>query len=194
MDINQISGAVLAGGFSSRMGQNKAELLLNGERLIERQVKKLKSLGIEDLILSGYNGKLEGARTIPDVYPHRGPLSGVHACLLQANKKACLFVSVDVPLVPEQTLLTLCRAHENGATVLCHGEKTEPLIAVYDCCLASEAEKLLLTGKPAMMRFLEAIPHKEVLFEGDERLLANCNTPEEFVSVEEILSFKSINN
>ena len=180
MDQHAVSAAILAGGFSSRMGQDKAELVLDGIRLIERQCNKLKALGIDDIMLSGYCGSLEGARTIPDIYPHRGPLSGVHACLCRAQKPACLVISVDVPLIPCQTLAELIHAHEGGATVLYHGERPEPLLAVYDCSLAEAAETVLHSEKSSMMRFLSLVSVKKFPYSGQEALLMNCNTPEDF--------------
>ena len=181
MKAEDCSALVLAGGFSSRMGRDKAELVLGGETLIERQTAKLKRLGIADIMLSGYHKELEGTRLVPDLIPHKGPLSGIHACLLAAEHRACLAVSVDVPLLPEKLLEELIEAHEGGITIACHGEgKLEPLMAVYDCSLAAAAEEILHSEKTAMMKLLKHAEVKQVRYEGDEDLLANCNTPEEF--------------
>lgn len=180
MDINSVSGVVLAGGFSSRMGRDKAGLELNGKKLIEIQVEKLRELGIGDIMLSGYNGELPGTRTVPDIYPHLGPLSGIHACLDAAKGTACLFISVDVPLIPAETLEALIAAHTGGVTVLTHSGKTEPLMAVYDKNLCVRAEETLRTGRTAMMRFLESCNVTTLEFTGDPGQLSNCNTPEEF--------------
>jgi len=180
MEINSVSAAVLAGGFSSRMGRDKAGLELNGKKLIEIQVEKLRELGIGDIMLSGYSGELPGTRTVPDVYSHLGPLSGVHACLDAAKCTACLFISVDVPLILAETLEALVAAHNGGVTVLTHSGKTEPLMAVYDKALCIQAEETLNSGRTAMMRFLSSCPVTEHEYSGDPGLLSNCNTPEEF--------------
>jgi len=180
MNTEQISAMILAGGFSSRMGTSKAELTLQGERLIELQVRKLKELGIRDILLSGYPGELEGTRTIPDVIPHKGPLSGIHACLQAAEQDACLAISVDVPLLPKETLKTLIQRHENGITMLVHGEKFEPLMAVYDKELYRDAEKILQTEKTAMMKLIDRAEVTRVEYTGEPILLKNCNTPEDY--------------
>ena len=192
MRPEDLSAAVLAGGFSRRMGSCKAELVLEGKTLAERQTDKLRQLGICDVMLSGYGRALPGCRNVTDVWPHRGPLSGSHACLLAAVNPACLVVSVDAPLVPPEALRKLIEAHpEEGRasiTALVHGERTEPLIAVYDCALSPMAEQLLLSEKTAIMRLLDACPVQRIPWEGDEFLLSNCNTPEEFERIRISLS------
>ena len=186
MMYNDFSAAILAGGFSSRMHHNKAELVLGGITLLERQVHKCKSLGIDDIMLSGYHGHIPGTRNISDIYPHRGPLSGIHSCMKAAAHPHCLILCVDVPLVPEYALEELLSAHKAGITVLEHQGKIEPLLGVYDSCLSNVAEEMLLTGKAAVMRLISSVSSTRVQFSGDDRLLLNCNTPQDF---EEIASF-----
>lgn len=51
------------------MGICKAELDWNGTTLIEHQVNKMRSLGIDDIIISGYPKPVEGTRFVADKYP-----------------------------------------------------------------------------------------------------------------------------
>ena len=81
MKMTDVSGVVLAGGRNKRMGANKAEMKLGDQTLLEIQVQKLKNLGIDDIMVSGYQSDLEGTRTVEDIYTGNGPLGGVHACL-----------------------------------------------------------------------------------------------------------------
>ena len=183
MKPDEVSGIILAGGYSSRMGRDKADLLLGDRRLVEIQTEKLIAVGIRDVMLSGYRESLPGTRTVPDLIPHRGPLSGLHACLKAAEHSACLLLSVDVPLIPQQTLRELISAHEGGITALCHGERTEPLMAVYDGELWRTAETVLNSEKAAIRKLLERAPVRQVFYKGDESLLTNCNTPEDYERV-----------
>ena len=176
----QLSGMVLAGGFSTRMGRDKATLMLGDRSMLEHQVQKLMHLGIQDVMLSGAGQTLPGCRTVEDIYPHRGPLSGVHACLAAARQKACLVLSVDVPLVPEEALSNLIGIHQGGITALEHNGRVEPLIAVYDCSLQREAERLLKSEKTAIMRLLDGDLLHTVSWSGPAFLLTNCNTPEDY--------------
>ena len=183
MDVRNCSGAVLAGGFSSRMGTDKAALPFGGMTLLEWQVQKLRALGIEDLMVSGSRLPIAGTRYVPDVYPHRGPLSGIHACLLAARNENVLVLGVDTPLVPISALRRLLEAHISGVTVLCSGGVVEPLIGIYPASLATEAETILRTEDTAVRRLIERAELNRLDFDGDERLLTNCNTPEEYGAI-----------
>lgn len=182
-----MSGIVLAGGASRRMGQNKAELILNGKTLLQHQVDKLRKLGIKDIMLSGaWCPALSGTRVIPDEFPGKGPLAGLHACLKAAQNPACLVLSVDVPLVPISALACLCRTHREGVTVLCHGEREEPLIAIYDRSAAAPIYVMLEQGSYAVRSLKSTVSWNRFYYLGPEELLINCNRPGEFDEVKRL--------
>ena len=183
MKAGQISAMVLAGGYSTRMGRDKAALALDGRTFLEIQVDKLRALGVDDVMVSGAGYRAAGARTVEDVYPHLGPLSGLHACLLSAAHPACLAVSVDAPLIPIEALKELIQMHTGGVTALCHGERVEPLMAVYDRALSGEAERLLHSGNTSIMQLLRNAPLTKYAYRLDEFLLTNCNTPEDYARI-----------
>lgn len=180
MKPNEISAVVLAGGYSSRMGRDKAALPFGDGTLLTHQAEKLTHLGIQEIMISGSEIEVPGTRYVPDVYPHRGPLSGIHACLSAAMHEAVLFLSVDVPLVPMESLQALISAHETGVTLLEHDGKFEPLIAVYDCTLAPICEEILQSDHTAVKNLLQRAPLQTVRYSGDPARLTNCNTPEEY--------------
>lgn len=177
------SAILLAGGYSARMGTDKAELPFGGVRLIEYQARRLRGLGIRDIVAAGYAGPVEGTRFVPDIYPHRGPLSGVHAGLCAIENPRALVLAVDTPLVPEALLRDLLREHQGGVTIAAHAGKTEPLIGVYDRALAPVCEELLRGGRTAMRKLLDRAAVRLVAYTGDTMLLANCNTPEDYRAI-----------
>ena len=177
---NHFSAAVLAGGLSSRMGRDKAALAFGGGTLLTHQAEKLKRLGTDDLMISGWREPVPDARLIPDETPHRGPLGGVQACLKAARYDAVLFLSVDVPFVPAWALRRLLDCHTGGATVLTAGEKREPLIAVYDQSVLPAVEAALASDRRSMRGLLACVPVREVPYTGEAALLLNCNTPEDY--------------
>lgn len=179
-----LSGAVLSGGASRRMGRDKASLRLGGKTLLECQVEKLRALGIRDILLSGDRcPHLPGTRVIPDVLPGRGPLGGIHACLLAARHPACLVVSVDVPLVPPSALKGLGKAYQGGVCALRHPGGEEPLIAVYESGLAEVILPLIAHGGAPVRALKERVPWSFWDYTGPGELLRNCNTPEEFAAL-----------
>ncbi len=172
-----VSGILLAGGKSSRMGSNKAELLFRGMPLAGWQVQKMRSVGISEILISGY-----GPGMIPDDIPEKGPLGGLYSCLRRASNRCCLVLPVDVPLIPEETLIALIQAHKGGITLLeCNG-KIEPLIGIYDSGLAETILPMLQSGSTAVRRLLDSVGYRTIPFTEKADLLTNCNTPEEFAS------------
>lgn len=191
MQADEFSAILLAGGRSSRMGRDKAELVLNGKSLLEWQAAKLRSLGVREILLSGEGHYCTGTRTVPDVYPGRGPLGGLHACLSAASTAHCIVLSVDVPLVPSAVLRALMERHAASgaeATVLCHGDRWEPLIGVYDSALADRTGALIRNGAPPVKALLRAVRAEVLPVEDDPAAFLNCNTPETFVQIQRILA------
>ena len=178
--VNHFSAAVLAGGKSTRMGADKAGLMFRGMTLAAYQTAKLRALGLTDLMLSGWREAIEDARYVPDELPARGPLGGIHACLGAAEHDAVLFLSVDVPLVPVETMQALLDAHTGGMTLLSIEGVPQPLIGVYDYSLRAAAEEILKSENTAARRLFEICPPRLVEYTGDPGLIRNCNTPADY--------------
>lgn len=109
-----LSMVVLAGGKSSRMGREKSDLLFEGQTFLQRQIQKGKSLGIADILVSGYQGEQCSERIVKDRYPGKGPLGGLEAAFREVKNPYCLVMTVDVPLVTVEVLRTLIRQVRRG--------------------------------------------------------------------------------
>ena len=97
---SDVSGYVLAGGKSSRMGQDKALLELAGKPLVLRAVEKLRQVCAEVSIL-GNRDELEAyAPLVRDLHEGCGPLGGIEAALAHSTKAWNLFMAVDMPFLP----------------------------------------------------------------------------------------------
>jgi molybdopterin-guanine dinucleotide biosynthesis protein A len=95
-----VSGYVLAGGKSSRMGRDKALLELAGKPLVLRAVEKLRRVCAEVSIV-GNRAELEAyAPLVRDLHEGCGPLGGIEAALLHSAKDWNLFMAVDMPFLP----------------------------------------------------------------------------------------------
>ena len=178
--VHRFSAAVLAGGKSTRIGADKAGLLFQGMTLASYQAEKFIVLGLKDLMLSGCRQDIPGTQFVPDELPAHGPLSGIHACLGAAEHDAVLFLSVDVPLVPVETLRALLDAHTGGVTLLSVDGAPQPLIGVYDRSLRATAEEILKSENTAVRRLFEMIPPRLVDYTGAPALIRNCNTPSDY--------------
>jgi len=175
------TGVILAGGRSSRMGRDKAGLLWEGRTFLRLQAEKLRSLGARELLVSGAGLSLPDARTVPDLYPDRGPLGGLHACLKGASCPRVLVLAVDLPLVSEEILRDLLALHaRSGAQVaaLADDGRLQPLAAVYDAALADAVEGLIRDGPRPVRALLETC--RTVSLPCPPGLLLNCNTQADY--------------
>ena len=97
---DDVTGVVLAGGRSRRMGFNKAEADMQGESMLMRMTDKLKEITPTILISSGTVSYPNiSLPQIPDEYPQCGPLGGIYSVLKASNTSLNLVVSCDIPLV-----------------------------------------------------------------------------------------------
>lgn len=99
-----VHGFVLAGGKSSRMGQDKALLTFCGRPMIEIAVEKLREFCAEVSIVGNREDLQVFAPVVREERLNVGPVAGVEAGLLAATQPWAMFVPVDVPLVPLELL------------------------------------------------------------------------------------------
>jgi molybdopterin-guanine dinucleotide biosynthesis protein A len=186
-----ITAGILAGGASSRMGQNKALLEFRGRPLIAHQLEILRPLFDEVLIGANEPEPYEpfGARVVPDLLDEPCSLAGVHALILQAGTPHVFVVACDLPFLNPTLIQTLLKPREGVDVVLPVTKRgPEPLHAVYSraCLPAIEAAARRniwkMTGFMKDVR-VARVPIREAdwLVEGKSPFL-NANTPQEWRS------------
>lgn len=138
-------GAVLAGGFSQRMGSDKAGLILENEPLWRRQVNVLRGLGLDRVVLVRRPDQdaPPGIECWRDSIARIGPLAGLHAALLPRAADFVAVLAVDMPGIGQgwfEWLSGTCR--EGSGAMACHDNLCEPLAAIYpaDAIAAVEAQ------------------------------------------------------
>lgn len=174
---------VLAGGKSSRMGTDKADLTIGDKTFLQIQIEKGRQLGIRDIQVSGYRGTNCDIPVTPDRFPDRGPLEGLESCLRRAKHDKCLVLSVDVPLVPVEELENLLKASIQGATILKNSGKEQPLIAVYDKGLADAMLAEIVEGKGSVFSFLNKAGYTVYESTAPESYFMNVNAPEAYADM-----------
>lgn len=133
-------GAVLVGGESRRMGIDKANLELGGERLGASAVRVLQSELDRVVVVSRRRGEHDdlGAPEIADARPGCGPLGGLHAALMHAGGAPVFVLACDLPAVGRELVAHLIGAatgrggHTLPWSVLPRqGDRRQPLCGVY---------------------------------------------------------------
>lgn len=187
-----LTGIILAGGKSSRMGRDKALLRFGDQTLLEHLAFLLGSIFEETLIVVDEKDKLEGlalgeTKVYEDLVKARGPLGGIYTGLCYSKSKASCVLTCDMPWVDEVILQKLVNFWGEDDDVLClenpQGE-LEPFPGVYSRSSRYLMRLLLERGEAAMHRFLEvAVVKPLVLKEEKIRVLTNMNTIEDYYRV-----------
>lgn len=122
-----MAGVVLAGGRSSRMGEDKALLRYKDKKLIDHMIGLLTEAGLKSTYISG---DLPDYPCISDLVRHQGPLVGVRSVLQEIRPlgfSSALFVPVDMPLLKGEVFLSL-RNHIDHCDAVCYQEHHLPVL------------------------------------------------------------------
>jgi molybdopterin-guanine dinucleotide biosynthesis protein A len=99
-------GFVLAGGHSSRMGQDKALIQFDKHPLIVHAVEILRRAGLSVSIAGARSSLAEFAPVIEDGPDgDKGPLSGICAALAAGSSQYAVFLPIDLPLLPSSLIV-----------------------------------------------------------------------------------------
>jgi molybdenum cofactor guanylyltransferase len=118
-----ITGIILAGGKSTRMGKNKSLLPLIGKTVIEGVVELMQSI-FDYVIIITNTPEEYSFIDIPmyrDIYEYKGPLAGIHSGLSHSDTDNNFIISCDIPLMNKtmikyiidyktDKLITVCKA------------------------------------------------------------------------------------
>lgn len=151
------SGAILAGGRSSRFGQDKALYVYRGKPLIAWVMDSMAGAS-ERLVIA--NRPYPGLPVYPDLYRGGDALSGLHSALAHAQEDWVAVAACDQPFLSQefwQFMLEQIRPQAAAVVAAC-GDAFEPLGALYHKSLEAEVLRRLLAGQLKMQSLLHSIP------------------------------------
>ncbi len=183
-----LHGLVLAGGAGSRMGVDKAGLLVGGATLAQRAAACL-SVVCRHVLVSVRPGQraewlesLDGIEAVEDSVGDLGPVGGVLAAFEHSPAAAWLVLAVDMPLVTEAMLRSLAAGRGVGwDAVAFHSEAlggAEPLCALYEPAAGAELARRAAAGERSL-RWMLASMRVRLLDPPDPAALASVNTPQD---------------
>ena len=164
---------ILAGGRSSRMGEDKSSLRFRGKTLLRHMEDMLNHAGLENIYVSGPDH-------IADEIRRRGPLGGIHAVLRHIGDAHAhlVFAPVDMPALNAGLIRRLMDAPAPYALVH-YARHKMPFRLSTDKAWFELADSLLHDGKNVSLGyFQECIPGRLILegADGDRSAFANINT------------------
>jgi molybdopterin-guanine dinucleotide biosynthesis protein A len=201
---SNITACILSGGKSSRMGVNKSLLDINGTSLIERTLELLDSVFSEVVISSNEEELYEflGKEIIEDIYPDRGPLSGIHSALYSTKTEMNFFITCDMPFINKELINYLINIKSDKDIVLPKAEgRIQHLSGIYSKKILPTVEKLIRESmregsqlRGSIYELLDQVETEIVDVSGTNfyhsDLFLNINTHEDYIYAKSIFDKK----
>ncbi len=177
-----VTGVVLAGGASRRMGGlDKGLVAWRGRPLVWHALRLLE--GLPEILISA-NRSLDvyrefGHPVVTDLEPgFHGPLMGLQAAFAHARQPWILTVPVDSPRLPADLPERLWDARQGASVVVARSARgAEPVISLCSGAAAAELDRYLASGGRAALGWFACLPHRWLDLADDE--VANCNAPDD---------------
>ena len=193
MEAKNTAFAILCGGKSRRMGQDKAFIRLGEESLLRRLARIGEGFG-ERLVATDQSlmARETGFRLVPDIVKGCGPVGAVYSLLSGITSDAVLTLPCDMPFFPAALAQEMLKTIPESAQALLlvnRDGRAYPLCAIFRKSCLSVVREHVEAGKlkaMPMMDLLGAV-HMTLPARFSERALMNLNTPEDLEAVKNTL-------
>ena len=180
----KFSAIILAGGLSQRMGSPKALIPYRGKPLIQYSVDLATTVtAVTFISANGHDLDHLGFRVVPDIYPVKAPLAGIHAGLTASPHLWNLVLSCDMPGITRDLIRRLWPLLNDDFQIVvpAHHGFIEPLCGFYHKSLLPVIEANLQSGKYSLLDLIREASTRFLTFEADEEhttldLFRNINT------------------
>ena len=185
----EISGFILAGGKSSRMGTNKALLTFRNEPLLKHMANLIEPFCSSIAISGAHTDYHEfGINMVPDQYADCGPIAGIYSSLQYSQTDWNLLVSVDAPFVNEELFRYLLANIGNCDCIIPkHTSGVEPLVGLYHKSIWPVINGMIEDGDFKLMNLLLKLNTRfldcDELIKKYPRLFLNINRMEDYLSI-----------
>lgn len=179
---NDLTGFVLAGGASRRMGREKAQIPWGRGTLLTHAIEQMKGAASEVVVVGAVTDNLP-IPVIADKLRGLGPLAGIHSALTHSTSDWNLILAVDLPLVTPILLTWIADFRldtSQRAIVLRVKSKLQPLCGVYHRDLLLQIEEALARRESSIHRLLERLSTRII---EEDQLIAGGFAPEMFLNV-----------
>ncbi|UCG27558.1 MAG: molybdenum cofactor guanylyltransferase [Bacteroidales bacterium] len=184
---HNVTGIVLAGGSSSRMGKEKGFMEYAGKSLIRYALEALEGL-CGQIIISANSSHYDllGYPVQRDIFPSSGPMGGIYSCLLRSETDHNLVLPCDTPGITSEFLEMLLNESDGFQVVISSSKPglPEPLIGYYNKNNTTGLLPFIKTGNYKLMNYIETALVKIIpIYKRPEifnsNLFININSPED---------------
>ncbi|MFO8100562.1 MAG: molybdenum cofactor guanylyltransferase [Dehalococcoidia bacterium] len=198
---------ILGGGQSSRLGQAKLSLVIEGKGLLEQTIDRLGQLGEDIILVLAQDQEKPNLSTSPpvkivtDLYYGKGPLVGIHSGLRASGDEQCVAVACDMPFLNIDLLRYMKELSEDFDVVIPKVEgELEPLHAIYSKNCLPVIEDMIARDDLRIRHMLERVRvrylEEDEIDPFDPAHLSwfNINTPQDLQRAQEITNRKGESN
>jgi molybdenum cofactor guanylyltransferase len=188
-DTRAVTGIILAGGKSRRMGGiNKALLRVGQHHIIERVCEAVLQVMTNAMIITNTPDDFAflGLPMFPDIHPNTGSLGGLYTGLKHCTDKLGFLVACDMPFLNPQIMKTMIDLVDDYDVVIPNVDGgLQPLHAIYSRNCTKLIEDFLLRGNFKIIDCLHQVKMREVSedflkgFDPTFRFVMNVNSPED---------------
>ena len=196
-----ISGIVLAGGRSLRLGREKVSETVGNKSLLERVILRLSSLVSDIIIVVATEQSFlqfidyPKLRVVADVYPGKGPLGGIYTGLAASDSFHSLVVASDMPFLNQNLLSYMMHLAPSFDLVIPRlGDMVEPLHTVYSQNCLTHIEQLLRQNNLGALELISRVNVRYVdvmeinRFDPEHLSFFNINTEEDLKKARELVT------
>lgn len=186
--------AILAGGQSRRMGQNKALLSLHGKPVLQWVIDAVQSLSDDVFLVTNTPEDYQsfGLPMMGDIFPGNAALGGIHSAIANARHTWVLLLACDMPLVQAEAIHAMAAMRGDMDAVVPQVDgRAEPLHAMYRRTCLPAIEAKIGARQLRIIGFFDDITVRYIspkdLEQTDFGFLTNLNTPEDMREITRIL-------
>lgn len=187
-------GAILSGGRSTRMGEDKALVEIAGKPMALWVAQALELAGLE-VVAFGGESRIEGYETVPDPAGAFGPVAGLQSALTYAHHRPVFIAAIDQPLLRPSTVSNILSIGTHDAVIPIADSTPQVTCAVYRPTCLPAIRRLTSVDPEASIRDLlqyisvrEVEPDEWAEWGEDGRSWRSVDTPEELAAVRQLLA------
>ena len=182
----KLSVGILAGGKSSRMGQNKALLTIHEKRFIDKLAEEFG--GFSEVLISAAEKSVYESMELPIVYDEHqdiGPIEGIYQILNAASEDYVFICAADMPFVTKKLVAYMAEFISSDYDCYClmDEDHIHPLCAIYSKKVLGAVKSCIERGNYRLMGILNSVRTKYIKLEYtcfDKKVVKNINTKAEY--------------
>lgn len=172
-----MTGAILAGGKSKRMGFNKAFIEVNGQSIIQRIISVMRDTFSNVMVVTNKNNVLDyealDVRVVADIYKESGGLVGIYTAIFHSSSQYCFVAACDMPFLNNGIINDMLKSIDKHEAVVPYiNGRYHPLHAVYSKSCLKPIEKMIENGNLKITNLYNNIKTRKL----DESFFKSNNT------------------